>query len=176
MHTKMIACRRMHVFLPKFFFAWKLLCTSACFLERVLFGVDMCVFAWTPACFLTFFFSFIYSQPCSNFYKYGPSYCEFDILGSCSSFNHWIIFSKSFTRKCNIGYQLPKVSFKVSWCNWWLYTFADIYWWSFPLDWAFIIKCDSRCFNWDWAFIIKCDNRCTNRRSNNSKYNFNHIS
>ena len=44
---------------PSSFFAWTLSCTSACFLERVLFCVDACVFS----CFLTFFFSFINSQP-----------------------------------------------------------------------------------------------------------------
>ena len=40
----------------EFMFAW----TRACFLTRVLFFVDARVFS----CFLTFFFSFINSQPC----------------------------------------------------------------------------------------------------------------
>ena len=45
------------VFLPEFFFAWTLSCTSACLRVRVLvfliefsFCVDACVFAWTRAC------------------------------------------------------------------------------------------------------------------------------
>ena len=48
---------RVRVFLSKFFFAWTLSCTSACFLERVLFCVDACVF-FLFSYFLCFFYKF----------------------------------------------------------------------------------------------------------------------
>ena len=69
-HANTSASLRGHVrvFLPEFFFAWTLSCTSACFLERVLFCVDVCMFVWTRVCLrgrvhVFFLFSFIKSQP-----------------------------------------------------------------------------------------------------------------